>query len=157
MKMAKPMTREEAMLKMAGLCARSEQCAFDIARKLRAKGFPSDVTRSIIEELTERRFIDHRRFAVAFARDKVRFSAWGKMKIRAALMARRIPENLITEAFEEISPEDYEAAAMRSARSAAASLDLAEYADRVKLFRSMMSRGFEPDAVNKAIRKLRGG
>jgi len=153
--MAKSVTREEALLKMAGLCARSEQCEFDITRKLRAKGFSADDTRCIIDELVARRFIDHRRFAAAFARDKVRFSSWGKMKIRAALLARRIPENHINAAMEEIDTCDYQAAAMRSARSAAVSLDLMEHSDRLKLFRRLMARGFEPEVVNMTIRELR--
>ena len=154
--MAKTYTREEALLKMAGLCARSEQCESDVARKLRACGLPAADIRLVIEELVSRNFIDHRRFAAAFARDKVRFSSWGKMKIRAALFAKRIPENLINEAMEEIDADDYRAAAMRSARSAALSLDLGEQSGRQKLFRRLMSRGFEPDVVSMAVRELLG-
>lgn len=152
--MPKTVTRDEALLKMADLCARSEQCESDIARKLRAKGMSSGDIRSIIDELVERSFIDHRRYATAFTRDKVRFSAWGKMKIRAALIARRIPESIINDAFEQVDTEDYKSAVMRSARSAAMSLDFKEHSDRLKLFRRLVSKGFEPDVANRAIREL---
>ncbi len=152
--MARSVTRDEALLKMASLCARSEQCEFDITRKLRVKGFSTDDISYIIDELKERRFIDNLRFATAFARDKVRFSSWGKMKIRAALLAHRIPVNLINEAFEQIDTDDYREAVMRSARSAAMTLDLSDRSGRLKLLRRLMSRGFESELANMAVREL---
>lgn len=154
MNMKKPITKEEALLRMAGLCARSEQCSFDIAKKLQSKGLARDDIRYIIEELISRKFIDHHRFARSFARDKVRFSAWGLLKIRAALLARRIPDSVISEAFAEIDPEDYADAVSRAARAKAMSLDLTVYDDRLKLYRHLMSRGFESSVSSAEVRKL---
>ena len=68
---SKPLTRDEALVRMAGLCARSEQCASDIARKLRTKGLSSADIASVIDELKERSFLDEARYARSFARDKV--------------------------------------------------------------------------------------
>lgn len=151
----KTWTSEQALIKMADLCARSEQCAFDISRKLRVKGLAGDQIAEIIDYLTEHKFIDSFRFARSFARDKIRFSAWGRIKIRAALIARRIPEAVISQAFAEVDPSDYSDAASRAASSRAASLDLSVYDDRLRLFRYMMSRGFEPDVANREVARLR--
>jgi len=71
---------------MAGLCARSEQCEGDIARKLAAKGMGASDVEWVLGELRERGFVDAVRFARSFTNDKVRFSAWGRIKIRAALL-----------------------------------------------------------------------
>lgn len=138
---------------MADLCARSEQCAFDVARKLRARGLSSSDIRQVIGELTDRRFLDEFRYARSFARDKVRFSAWGKYKIRAALLARRISVRVIEDAFLEIDPEDYSAAVSRAAAARASALDLSVAADRMKLYRHLLSRGFESDVAQAAIKE----
>lgn len=153
--MAKVYSREEGLLKMADLCARSEQCEFDIARKLRAHGVSSSDIASIIAELRERKFIDDFRFARSYARDKVRFSSWGRMKIRASLRALRIPERTVSEAILEIDDADYEEALMRCARSKGAQLDLGEYDDRARLYRHLLSRGFESTLSSRAVSTLR--
>ena len=156
MKPKKPLTKEEALLTMAGLCARSEQCAGDIARKLAARGLaPGDVA-FVIEELERRGFIDLRRFAAAFARDKVRFSAWGRRKISASLAAKRIPSSIVSETLAQIPADDYAEAVSRAARAKASALNLEVYADCVKLYRHLLSRGFESEIASGQIRKLRG-
>lgn len=150
----KPLTRDEAVLRMAGLCARSEQCASEIARKLRAKGLSSAEIASVVDELRERNFIDEARYARSFARDKVRFSAWGRRKIRMHLLSRRIPESLVAEALDAIDGEDYASAVARAARPKAASLDLSLYDDRLRLYRYLLLRGFESDLAKNEVRRL---
>lgn len=151
----KPLTAEQALLRMADLCARSEQCPYDIARKLRAKNMPEQEVQSVIDELKRRGFVDERRFAASFARDKVRFAGWGRLKIRTALAARRIPTQAISEAMEAIEPDDYRQALLRAARAKAASLNLSDYDDRSKLCRHLLSRGFEPTIVTRLLEKIR--
>lgn len=151
---AKPTTKESLLLRLASLCARSEQCEADIVRKIRAKGLGASDAAWIMQNLRDRAFVDDTRFARSFARDKVRFSAWGRRKIRAALIAKRISEATITDAFGQIDPGDYADALHRAARARAARLDLDERDDRVKLFRHLVSRGFESDIAMTEIKKL---
>lgn len=150
----KPLGREEALLKMADLCARSEQCAFEISRKLRLKGLSASDIEFVIDELVARRFIDEYRYARSFSRDKVRFSAWGRNKIRAALLARRIPSRTIGEAFAEIDDDDYAGAVARAARAKSCSLDLSEARDRLALYRYLLTRGFESDIARREVERL---
>lgn len=155
MKERKPITREEALLKMADLCARSEQCSFEIEKKLRLKGLVPAAIEYVLEELKRRKFVDDSRYARSFARDKVRFSGWGRLKIRAELAARRIGNADISAAMEGIEEADYEEAIRRASRSKAQMLDLEEYADRVKMARYLYSRGFEPEVASREVRRLR--
>lgn len=134
---------EAMLLKMATLCARSEQCPSDIRKKLIARGLGAADCNRIIADLTERKFLSEERFARSFARDKVRFSAWGKIKIRKALYAKRIPASVIEEALSQIPAEDYSSAIIRAARSKAAGLQLANPSDRMKLYKFLLGRGFE--------------
>ena len=152
--MRREMTKEEALVKMAGLCARSEQCESDIVRKLRAKMLSQIDIAWVIDELKRGRFLDNGRFAVAYARDKVRFSSWGRLKVRAGLAARRINGSIVSEALENIDAEDYAAALSRTANAKARSVDLSGRDGRVKLYRYLLSRGFEPDLAMAEIREL---
>ena len=152
--MKKTPTKEELMLSMADLCARSEQCSFDISKKLRTKGLGYSDAQEVVENLKARGFIDNYRYARSFARDKVRFSAWGKRKIRLALISKRIDSATIDEAFEEIDAEDYADALRRAALSKARQLDLNEYQDRLKLYKYLISRGFESSLSSLAVKNL---
>lgn len=151
----KQITPDAARLKMADLCARSEQCEYDIRQKLRKMCIPVSEIDNIIEFLIERRFIDDARFAKSFTNDKIRFSCWGKNKIRMALRMKRIPSCIISEAFEDINEDDYNDALWKAAKSKAKSLDLLDYNDRAKLYRHLLSRGYESSLISSAIAALR--
>ncbi|MDE6339842.1 MAG: recombination regulator RecX [Muribaculaceae bacterium] len=151
----KPITPENARLKMADLCARSEHCEFEIRDKLRKQGLPSAEINKIIDFLLDNKFIDNARFARSFTNDKVRFSGWGRNKIRQALALKRIPASLITEALSEIDEKEYLKAIQRAGTSKAKSLDLEEYDDRVRLYRHLMTKGYESALISKLIAFLR--
>ncbi|MBD5184066.1 MAG: RecX family transcriptional regulator [Bacteroidales bacterium] len=150
----KPITKEAALLKMADLCARGEHCAFEIREKLRKMQLAASDANEIVEYLEENRYIDDSRFARAFARDKVKFSGWGKNKIRMALAMKRIPSAEISSALEEIDPEEYMAVAVNAAKAKARNLDLSDYNDKGKLYRHLASRGFEGSVISKAIQSI---
>lgn len=146
---------EKARLKMADLCARSEQCEYDIREKLKRWQLPSAAIEEIIDSLKERRFIDNFRFAKSFTNDKVKFSAWGRNKIRQALKLKRIPAEVIEEAFEDFDSEEYNKALLRAAKAKASALDLSIYEDKAKLYRHLLSRGFESRKISAVINKLK--
>ena len=150
----KVLSRDQALLRMADLCARSEQCPYDIRRKLLLKGMAAADVESVIAELSDRGFLDSARYAGCFARDKVKFAAWGRLKIRAALATKRIPSAQIAEALASIDDEEYLEVLHRAARAKVAFLDLSLRDDRAKLFRHLLSRGFEPDAVTRIVNNL---
>lgn len=146
-----PPDPEKLLQRMAALCARSEQCRSDIDRKLRRAGLSDTDSRKLTDRLAADRFIDDRRFAGSFARDKVRFSGWGKLKIRMALAAKRIDSDIIAEALDSIPAEDYRKALVSAATIKARTLDLADYSDRGRLLRHLAARGFEPSACTAAV------
>lgn len=150
----KPITKETALLRMADLCARGEHCSFEIREKLRKMLLPVASVEEIISYLESNRYIDDSRFAHAFARDKVRFSGWGRNKIRMALAMKRIPASDIRNALDDIDAEEYQKALSRAAQAKAKGLDLTDYNDKAKLFRHLASRGFEAAAISKAVKEI---
>lgn len=150
------LTYEKALERMTSLCARAEHCEWEIRDKLRRAALPSSDIERVIEYLVIHRFVDDSRYARAFAADKVRFAGYGRLKIRMALAAKRVASPLIAEALQSIDDGEYSAALLKMARSHAASLDLDDYEDRARLYRRLVSRGYESSLVSKAINIVRG-
>lgn len=146
---------KEALLQMADLCARSEQCAFDIDRKLRLKGFTSEDSERVIAELTRRRFLDSGRYARSFATDKNRFAGWGRVKIRVALLQRRVPEADILQALDNLDGDEYHQKMISIARIKSRRLDLNSYNDRMKLMRHLVGRGFTAAEASTVLKEIR--
>lgn len=151
----KPISEEQARLKLADLCVRSEQCESDLITKLRGWGLFPDRIESIIRDLKRDKFLDNARFARAYARDKARFARWGRRKIRMGLLAKRISPTDIGKGLDAIEETDYldslESAAIAKSRS----LDLSVREDVRKLYVHLLSRGYEPDLISKTIGRLR--
>lgn len=143
------------MIRMADLCARSEQCEADIRTKLFRMKLPAHEIDRILDQLREENFINEERFAGSFARDKVRFSAWGKNKIRLGLFQKRISGEAISQALDSIPRKDYIDALLRVASAKSRSLDLSDYEDRAKLYRHILSRGFESQLASKAVARMK--
>lgn len=152
----RPVTVEAMKLRLAGLCARSEQCEADLRMKMRRAGIGQEDADAIISFLREGKFIDDARYARAFVSDKINFAGWGPAKIRAALAAKHLPQQAVAEALAEAESDVLEQSLMRAARSKARSLDLSSRADMAKLLRHLMSRGFSySDCVRAAARVKR--
>lgn len=147
----KPADPEALLKRMAGLCAKSEQCTFDINTKLYKAGLPKDKRDEIIDYLTVNRYLDDARFARSFASYKVRFASWGKRKIRMALAAKRIGSELISAAIEAIDDKDYLEAVSRVIQAKKRELDISDREQRAKLYRQLLARGFESDIIIRSL------
>ena len=80
---------EQALAALMRLCARAEKAESDARRPMR--GWAD-------------RFIDDRRYADAFVREKMRLSGWGAYKIRAALRRKGIAPETIDAAWAAVDP-----------------------------------------------------
>lgn len=144
MSMKKECTAEEARFKAEAYCSLVEHCSDDVLRKLEQWGVPSESHEQIIEYLKKERFIDERRYAIAFVRDKYRFNQWGRIKIAQALRMKHIPSACIDEAMEEIDEQEYlnilTSLLKKKVRSIKASND---YERNGKLVRFAAGHGYE--------------
>ncbi|MDE6523411.1 MAG: recombination regulator RecX [Muribaculaceae bacterium] len=150
----RPPTAEEMLVKMAGLCAGAEQCSADIRQKILKQGFSVEEAEKMIAYLHANKYIDDSRYARAYSVDKVRFSGWGKMKIRVGLRAKGMSDAVISQALAYISEGDYMEALEKVLIAKARSLDLKEIKDRQKLYRHLVSRGFESQLIISALRNF---
>src|SRR5690554_807401 len=146
----------KALSRMANLCARRECCVFDIRTKLMHYELDFEVIERIIEHLKKEKYIDELRFARSFINDKMRFNKWGKVKIDFALRQKKIPQDIIAEAFLDFSDEQLNAS-LEDVLSAKWKTikGKSEQDKRTKLIRFALGRGFEMNHVLAYIEKLK--
>ena len=151
----KPITPDNAYLRLATLCARSEQAEGDVRKKLHDWGLSSTDVNSIIERLKQERYLDNERYAHAYCRDKLRFNGWGKIKISFMLRNKGIEQEYIDDALNEIDEEEYAAIINEALAAKAKTLkDKNDMQKRASLLRFASSRGFEPSLIYSAIERL---
>ena len=135
-------------------CARMEYCTFDIRRKaLKAMEGDAEAAERIVASLVEDRFVDDRRYASAFAREKAALQGWGPVKIRFQLRGKGISDDVIAEALQEIDPEK---AASKLEKLAADKYRLlkGDPQCRLKLLKALLSRGYGYDEVEEAVKRV---
>ena len=151
--MKKPLTPGEALNKAAAYCTLCERCISEVSAKLTAWGVPHCELEKIIARLTDEKFIDESRYCRAFVNDKVKFNRWGRIKISAALRDKRLPQELIRDAIEDIDEEQYLQSLGEVIATKQRELKGKEdFATQQKIIRHAASRGYEPALIIKAIK-----
>lgn len=140
-------------MRLEALCARAEHCSFELRTKLRNWGITGADAEEVIDSLIKNRFVDDLRFAQSFVRDRYRFSGYGRRKIAMVLVAKRLPRDIIAEALNEIDDDIYYSNLLHITARKATSLNLEIFEERNKLYRYLISRGYESSLVAGAIKE----
>ena len=101
------MTADEILYKLAAKCSTSEQCLSDMESKLAKYDLTEEERTHILRHLVDEKYIDDRRYAEAFVRDKYRFNKWGRIKIAQGLRMKGIDSETISIAMEAIDEAEY--------------------------------------------------
>ena len=139
------MTQEEAFHRAAALCARAEHCRSDIRAKLTT--WEAEAPDEIIDRLVAERYIDERRYAIAFVADRLRYSHWGRIKLHYALRLKGISEDDIRTALDTIDEDEYRDILQHLIDNKNRQLQKSEpdaWRLQQKLARFATSHGFEP-------------
>lgn len=145
---------QKALLYAAGLCARGEQCESDLRTKLRRRELSDEEAEGVIRYLRRHRYVDNHRYACAYVRTKSKIAHWGPWKIRQGLVAKGIDRETIADAMQQVDADCYMQSACKAAKAKAQRLDLSKPADRLKLYRHLMSKGFDTATITAAIQHL---
>ena len=110
-----------------------------------------DALAEVMARLYEAELLDDQAYAVQYAADKRELRGWGPERIREALRARGVAEQLIEQAVGwEGEPELVERAA---ALLAERELDCSSDAERGKALRLLVRRGFSLEVGYAAVRE----
>ena len=83
--MKKEKTEEEAFLQLAALCANAEHCQYEMLEKMKRWELSDEAQARVMARLIEERYVDDRRYARAFVKDKIRYNKWGHRKVQQGL------------------------------------------------------------------------
>ena len=159
---------------LSALCAKREYCTADIRRKalerlscpaadapdtaLYSTGGASAASSAssadtVVAALVAEGYVDDRRYAAAYAREKSALSGWGPVKIRSALLARGVPREVVLDALGEIDA-DRAAARLEKVLEAKWRTLRDDPQGRLKLIRFALSRGYDYDPVRPLLDRL---
>lgn len=149
-------TPQQALQSLMRMCARSERSSGDALRLMKRWGVADDEARKVLTRLQAERFIDDRRFAEAFVRDKLNLSGWGaykiKMSLRAKGVAREIIEEVVSQMIEATDmKERLEEIMQRKLRTLKYS---STYEAKTKLIRFAASRGYDIEEAIECASKI---
>ncbi len=151
----KTMNVEALTEKARRYCAYRERCTREVEDKLLRLGADRHATSQVIRVLREEDFLDDQRYANIFVRGKFRQNGWGKVKIKAALLAKHIPEGDIHEALEEIDTDDYLRKLRALMTKKKQELQTGNKAElRAKTAAYCIQKGYEPALVWEMMREV---
>ena len=140
--------------RMMALCSRREYCRKDILKKVMT-ALDGDAAKAeeVVGKLVEERYVDDRRYAAAFARDKASIAGWGAAKIRYMLAAKGVDREIIASALEEVDVSRADARLEKLMENKARSLK-DDPQRRMKLLRFGVGRGYGYEEVSSMIDRI---
>lgn len=154
----KTKTPEQALASLMRLAARSEKSSGDALRLMRGWGVDPAAQQGVLGKLVAQGFIDDRRYAAAYVREKSRLNGWGTYKIRRMLSTKGIAKEVIDEALRGIdSGAATEKLGSMLRRKMASTRAENPYELKGKLLRYGLSLGYEYDDVIRTIDDIVAG
>ena len=152
----KTKTAQQALQSLMRLAARSEKSTGDALRLMRTWGVPEAEQRGVLEKLIADRYIDNRRYAEAYAREKSRLAGWGERKIAMQLRMKGVERETISAVLAEVLQDDSMAERLqekleKKLRTVKAAND---YELRGKMLRYALGLGYDYDMAAEVIEKL---
>ena len=148
------MDAARCLSRLQKLCSKAEYCRADIYRKaLKDLEGDEEAAAKVVEALQAEKYVDDARFASAYAREKATLQGWGPVKIRFQLRAKGVSDADIRAVLEEVEPEKADAKLQKLLQVKAKTLE-GDPQFRLKLIKFGLSRGYEYDAVEKALQCL---
>lgn len=144
-----------AFNRAAALCAQQERCRSDIQEKLEAWQVEAGVAETVLEKLVNEKYIDERRFAGFYARDKFRFNKWGRNKIAWHLRQKKIDNAVIADVLGNLNDDEYQQtlfSLLKEKERSVAGRDFLK--KKAALVRFAASKGFEYDQIMKTLDRL---
>jgi regulatory protein len=144
-----------SLSKTMALCSRREYCPEDIRLKLESWGVSEDDAGRVIMILIKENFLNERRYAEAFVKDKFNYNKWGKVKIAAHLKMKKVPAGIVSSALECIDDELYRRILNELIVSHRRSVKAKNQYDlKGKLLRYGLSKGFESQLLYDIIARI---
>ncbi|MGE7613190.1 regulatory protein RecX [Paenibacillus sp. NPDC101420] len=146
--------RQRAYVEGLRYLERKPRTAMEMTRRLRQKEIGETIIAEVVQRLQQERLLDDPLYAKQWAEQRITNQRKGKMWIRQELREKGIDKTLISEALENVSPEQELESALQIGRKKW-NLIRGEATDkRRKTGAFLMRRGFSGDMVRQVINTL---
>ena len=127
--------------------SRREYGIEELRRKLLQRGMDSGIAEKVVSDLAAADLVSDQRFTEMYVRMRIR-RLFGPLKIRGELRSRGIADYLIAEAMPSEPETWFDTASQWVGKRSPGDRD---YAGRVKIYRSLLNRGFTHEQANVAL------
>lgn len=152
----KTKTAQQALQSLMRLCARSEKSSGDALRLMRTWGVPEVEQRGVLDRLIADRYIDNRRYAEAYTREKSRLAGWGERKIAMQLRLKGVEKEVISAVLSELVDDEGKGERLRAKleRKMRTTKAVNDYELRGKLLRYALGLGYDYDTAMAAVEEV---
>jgi regulatory protein len=151
----KTKSAQQALQSLMRLCSRAEKSTGDARRLMRTWGVPEAEQQEVVDKLVAQRFIDNRRYAEAYAREKSSLAGWGARKIAMQLRQKGVERDVITQTLAMLDADAQNDKLVeklqRKQRTTKAAND---YELRGKLLRYALGLGYDYEQAMGALDKI---
>lgn len=120
----------------------------ELHRKLKERGFKDRDIAPVLRKLEDQKFLDDERFAQIFVDNLKHYKDFGYYGIKAKLLQRQIPSDMIEKALDEFFSLEDELAVARRFIGKLKKLGRKTWE---QLARSLQSKGFRADVIRKVL------
>lgn len=147
---------DHVRLKLEAWCAYQDRCEFDVRKKIANFSLSVEETERLVQHLQAYQFLDNERYLESYISGKVKIKRWGRNKIKAELMHKRLPHRMIQKTLMEIDEELYLANLQALAEKKLTLLEKEKDAwkKKQKCFQFLASKGYELDLIQDVYRML---
>jgi regulatory protein len=153
----KNMSYDRAREKAMRYCSFQERCQLDLTNRFRAWNVEEKNWDKILDYLIDENFLNETRYVEAFVRGKFKMKKWGVNKIKMGLIAKRaFNESQFDKVFKaEIEEDEYLKTISKLIEKKNYLINEPDdFIKRDKVYRYMISKGYESDLVVKELNKL---
>lgn len=155
MRQQKEISLNDAYERLAKICSSREICESQAVSKMRGWFFSEEECREVLVRLVDEKYIDNRRYTLAFARDKSRFNKWGPQKIKMHLQVKGVEKGIIDEALAEIEVDELPESIIRELMRRKNSVKhKTEYELKMKLIAFVVRKGYNLDIASASVNKI---
>lgn len=139
---------QKALEKAMRYCVYQERCILDVENRLLAWGLPKSDWDKLIDKLIEQDFLNENRYIEDYVRGKFLIKKWGRNKIKAGLLQKKIRGVEVDKNLLSIDEGEYKKTISYLIEKKKALLNQKEGIElRDKLYRYLLSKGYESEII----------
>jgi regulatory protein len=144
---------QKALEKAMRYCVYQERCILDVENRLLAWGLPKSDWDKLIDKLIEQDFLNENRYIEDYVRGKFLIKKWGRNKIKAGLLQKKIRGVEVDKNLLSIDEGEYKKTISYLIEKKKALLNQKEGIElRDKLYRYLLSKGYESEIIVSALK-----